>query len=67
MSVKNIEQTNINRYKNKSKRFKAGFADTNRNVFHDMLSNFVEHCYNSIEELGGYEDKLASINYALNN
>lgn len=66
MSVDKIEKVNIKRFSRKARRHNAGFADTKGGVLHDMLSNFLEHCYKNIEHLDGQKDNLVKLNYILN-
>lgn len=64
MDIINI---NIDRYYNKSIRYKLGIIDDIKDISEDMISNFIEHCYNNKTVFEKFKEEILNLNNKINN
>lgn len=63
MDIVNI---NIKRYYNKAIKSKLGFVSTDKEIHENMVSNFVEHCYNNKNIYEKYNEEILNLNNKIN-
>ena len=63
MDITNI---NINRYYNKSIRYKLGIIDNIKDAHENMISNFIEHCYNNKNIFEKFKEVILNLNDKIN-
>lgn len=62
----NIVDTNIQRFVNKAIKYNSGIIITEKDIEENMISNFIEHCYNNKEIYNNNEEKILNLNFNIN-